>query len=340
MTEFTIAEVVGVNDSLQYNASKSSRLFSISVRTISDNLDKIYNDVIPASLNNLQIPLIGEHVVIFEGIHFLDSNNEKIYRWYYLPAYNVQSSINHACSPGVAYDPNNVTNPELLESNQTFTERIIAPMQPYEGDNIYQGRWGNSLRFGSTTSATNAYLPSTWTEGADGDPIIILSNTKTNRPNKEYVVENYGDYSGLWLSSTQRFNGFKLHYNLKESTGKDSTNTTNVSQFFGIADRVILHAKSDVVALDSQRAIEMRAPKLVIGPDGDKYGLVDTKQLQLILNKMVDLITLGLRARKQVSVAPNDLGESIAGELDTLILNLANDQILIIEKSNDPELVT
>ena len=75
MTEFTIAEVVGVNDSLQYNASKSPRLFSISVRTISDNLDKIYNDVIPASLNNLQIPLIGEHVVIFKGIHFLDSNN-------------------------------------------------------------------------------------------------------------------------------------------------------------------------------------------------------------------------------------------------------------------------
>ena len=45
MIEMTGAEVVGVNDSYQYDSSKSPRLFSISVRTISDNIEKIYKEL-------------------------------------------------------------------------------------------------------------------------------------------------------------------------------------------------------------------------------------------------------------------------------------------------------
>jgi hypothetical protein len=335
MIEMTGAEVVGVNDSYQYDSSKSPRLFSISVRTISDNIEKIYNDVIPASLNDLKIPLIGEHVIIFKGVGFLDSNENKTYRWYYLPSYNVQSSINHACSPGVAYDPADISNPELLESNQTFEERSISPMQPYEGDNIYQSRWGSSMRFGSTTSATNAHVSPTWVEGDNGDPIIVLSNTKTNKSNKEYVVENLAeDHSSLWLSSTQRLTTLNLHYNLKESTGKDSTNTNNISQFIGIGDRVILHSKSDVVALDSQLAIEMRAPKLVMGGDGDKFGILDSRAVMDALFLIRSIVAYGLEGPASQKISLSEYGQQQSTELFELLLNLTNDNILIDRKSN------
>ena len=79
MIKLKIAEVIGINNSLQYDESKSSRLFSISVRTISDNIEKIYNDVTPASLHDLKIPLIGEHVVIFKGINSYATNKYKKY---------------------------------------------------------------------------------------------------------------------------------------------------------------------------------------------------------------------------------------------------------------------
>lgn len=317
----TIAEVVSINDAFQYSESKSSSLFSLTVRTISSNIEKIYSDVIPASLNELKIPLVGEHVVIFKGIGFLDSNENKTYRWYYLSAYNLQSSVNHSLSPGVAYDPADISNPELLETNQTFEERSISPMQPYEGDNIYQGRWGNSLRFGSTTSATNSYISPTWVEGDNGDPIIILSNTKTNLPNKEYVVEDLNsDYSSLWLTSTQRVTNLNFNIDLTKSN-------TFSSQFIGVADRVILQSKQDVIALDGKSAIEINSPIVTIGQQSEKEGLLYSDTVVKAFRKVVEIFN-SLQAGS-TPVSPTPYGTPKILELNSLINEMKNNNIRI-----------
>jgi hypothetical protein len=49
----------------------------------------------------------------------------------------------------------------------TFKERSnIHPLLPFEGDKIIEGRWGNSIRFGSTVKDT----PNIWSStGVDGD---------------------------------------------------------------------------------------------------------------------------------------------------------------------------
>lgn len=323
MTDLVLAEVVGVNDSYQYDSSKTSRLFSISVRTISDNIEKIYNDVLPASLNNLQIPLIGEHVLIFKGISYLDSNDAKVYRWYFMPHYNLQSSINHSLSPGVAYDPTTITNTDLLESNQTFKERVISPLQPFEGDNIYQGRFGNTIRLGSTTSAINAYKSPNWSGDNDGDPIIVISNTKRNLPNKEYVVEDLNsDYSSLWLTSTQRVTNLKFNIDLTKS----STNSFS-SQFIGSADRVILQSKTDVVALDGKKAIELNSPMITLGQNTKKEGLLYSDKVIKAFYKLVEIIN-GLQAGN-TPVSPTPFGVTAIQELYQLISEMKNDNIRI-----------
>ncbi len=57
---------------------------------------------------------------------------------------------------------------------KTFKERSnIHPILPFEGDMIYEGRWGNSIRIGSTVKDS----PNNWsTVGEDGDPILIIRN--------------------------------------------------------------------------------------------------------------------------------------------------------------------
>jgi hypothetical protein len=57
---------------------------------------------------------------------------------------------------------------------KTFKERSnIHPILPFEGDIIYEGRWGNSIRIGSTVQGTINNWSST---GTNGDPILIIRN--------------------------------------------------------------------------------------------------------------------------------------------------------------------
>jgi hypothetical protein len=40
----------------------------------------------------------------------------------------------------------------------------IHPLLPYEGDMLYEGRFGNSIRFGSTVK--NSSIPNPWSTGS------------------------------------------------------------------------------------------------------------------------------------------------------------------------------
>ena len=73
-----------------------------------------------------------------------------------------------------------------------FEEKIVSPLQPFEGDVLLEGRWGNSIRLGSTgTQPNDRYsLTSQFTGDSSTDPIIILSNHQVNKKNKEFVVES------------------------------------------------------------------------------------------------------------------------------------------------------
>jgi len=87
----------------------------------------------------------------------------------------------------------------------TFIERgDIHPLLPFEGDKIVEGRWGNSIRFGSTVK--NA--PNTWsTTGTNGDPITILRNGQGVQTDEGWIptVEDVNnDDSSVYFTSTQK----------------------------------------------------------------------------------------------------------------------------------------
>ena len=88
---------------------------------------------------------------------------------------------------------------------KTFKERSnIHPLLPFEGDIIEEGRWGNSIRIGSTVPNT----PNNWSStGSSGDPIMILRNGQGTQTEEGWIptVEDINnDDSSIYQTSTQK----------------------------------------------------------------------------------------------------------------------------------------
>jgi len=156
-------------------------------------------------------PLIGENVLLVssagKGAQTSPENIEK----YYLPATNVWQDVNHnqnpnitwtkqpidseaeICNPSGVYTatpgPEQQSGGEEVELGFTFEEKIVAPLLPYEGDTIINGRFGQSIRFGATN--LNADTPNYWSnEGLNGDAITIISNGHVVPKDSDFHLED------------------------------------------------------------------------------------------------------------------------------------------------------
>ena len=163
-------------------------------------------------------PAVNEIVHIVGGPKY-DYNDTGAPMSYYLPPINIFSGTNHN-----AY-ANQLTDKELeaqVETGLDYFREIenIRPLLPYLGDVFLHGRYGQSIRFGSTipqsdTDVTKgASQPNDWSnEGEPGNPITIIRNGQTNDPSKanfERILEDInGDDSSIYLCSNQQISSFQ-----------------------------------------------------------------------------------------------------------------------------------
>jgi hypothetical protein len=150
---------------------------------------------------------------------------------------------------------NSPTNP----SQQTFVEKDnIHPLQSYAGDLIYEGRFGQSIRFGNTAKGTN----NTWSSvGENGDPIMILRNGQNPEITTDGwvpTVENLDkDLSTIYLTSTQKLsvdNNTISRFTQFNTLGRAITlNNYTGPQIFTNTDRIVLNAKNDSVLIGSKK---------------------------------------------------------------------------------------
>ena len=308
--QWEVAEVLGYDYTYQYvppsnsNAGNTDQIFALRVSTLGDFLKRDVLLVRPSNMTSKQIPLIGEIVLIYKTIN--EHTTDMAYRegWYYLVSVDLQSSINENRLPGVSQRLS-AEKIEQIPAGLTFKPKSISPLQPYEGDTIHEGRWGQSIRLGSSiaTSPTtgfekpqtsNGYYhkPATWssTGQSSGDTIIVISNGRKNLSKKEFVVENVEqDASSLYLTSTQIIDTLKLSKNLTVHNGSFAG-----SQFVGAADRVILRAKRDIAVIDSIEGIVLNTPgEIYIGGEDATEPLAHGLVLQQILQLLVQAIAAG-----------------------------------------------
>ena len=257
-------------------------------------------------------PLVNEMVLIFKlpttqiGLN----TNEKGY--YYI---NMISLWNHPHHNAYPNPTNNPLDPELRQDYQqieagsvrrvtdgsteielnsplnpsqaTFKERSnIHPLLPFAGDNIYQGRWGNSIRLGSTARPTNSSLLNDWSSvGENGDPIIILRNGQSSEANDQGwtpITEKINeDISSIYLSTTQKLpivNSSERYFSYNEAP--ESPNQYTGAQVIINSDRLILNSKTDHILLSSEQSINLSAnsslnldsPEFVLDAGDIKFG--------------------------------------------------------------------
>jgi len=172
-------------------------------------------------------PLVNEIVLILNATSrniYSDTKGDNVFvSNYYLPNINVWNNPQQNALPlerNLKNKPNANNAEEALlgiEQNQSeknkislgeyFTEKDnIKSLQPFEGDLILEGRFGNSIRMGATTPSDK---PNNWSSTDNiGDPITIISNGQV-KTTGDTVLENINETpSSIFLLSNQNINNF------------------------------------------------------------------------------------------------------------------------------------
>ena len=149
---------------------------------------------------------------------------------------------------------------------KTFVERSnIHPLLPFEGDIIYEGRWGNSIRVGSTVKNT----PNNWsTTGSNGDPITIIRNGQGTQTEEGWipVVENINnDNSSIYFTSTQQIplNASSTSYLSYKDNPPQTPNQYAGKQIIINSGRLVFNSTLDHILFSSKKSINLNAQESV-----------------------------------------------------------------------------
>jgi hypothetical protein len=291
----------------------------------------------PLLSNIKNFPLVNEIVFLFTlpDTDLQENTNSETY--YYISAINLWNSPNHNAIP------DNVNYSELPESQQkdydttvrtgtvrrvtdkgtdidlgkTFTESSqVYPLRPYEGDIIYESRFGSSMRLGSTVKGATTF----W-KGQSG-PITILSNghnPSLNQfgwlPTSESIDK---DQTTVVLTSNQT-----LSYTLTtfgsglQKFKVQKPDTYSDPQLVLSSDRIVLNAKGESIIGTGAKSINLSSTNVAV--EATDTFLLDGSKVYLGLNSTTypdEPVILG-------KTFLNDF-QQLLSRLDTLASRLQN----------------
>tara|TARA_R100000315_G_C5233648_1_gene144720 strand:- start:2066 stop:3217 length:1152 start_codon:yes stop_codon:yes gene_type:complete len=184
---------------------------------------------------------ISHYPVPNEILHILGApsstyNENNSFDWYYMPPISIYKDPSSNAYPtdirGDIGEGSGFYEGRYFKSNEN-----VRPLRPYEGDIMIEGRFGQSIRFGSTINNTLTAHPNEWSnEGKVGNPITIIRNGQqgnegyeVGNPDKEtfkHILENINeDDSSIYLCSTQQISNFIPASLYKESYGVEDSGT-------------------------------------------------------------------------------------------------------------------
>jgi hypothetical protein len=310
--------------------------FEVQVKIISNSKLKKPINAIPLTVNELQIPVLGEIVIIFESIKDNSKPGDKNTQWYYTKPMSLSGNVNQNLLPGISDKKLNKQIFKRQKSSKQILTKSISNIQPFVGDIIYQGRWGNVIRLGATnTSRGSGNEPGYG--GTIGDPIIILSNIRKTKNNKISIVENINtDPSSIYLTSTQKLKDLKLNHNLTINTSPTYTEFAN-SQLIGTADRIILTAKNDIIVLDSPEGIEINSKDIRLGINKEKESMLYSGQVKKVLQGLIDIVSTGFKTSD--GAIATKLHTPLE-DLNNLMANIDNDNIKVDKYTSNTNTIT
>lgn len=249
--------------------------------TVIDNPNKlsILPVAYPINSNVKNYPLINEIVYLIPlPDNNIGSNNTSKKQYYT----NVISLWNHPHHNAYPINPNNPPEAQQKDYTQTqqgsvrrvtdqsteiylgktFKEKAnVHPLLPFEGDFIQEGRWGNSIRLGSTVKN----VPNNWSEvGENGDSIIIIRNGQGEQSKEGWIpiTENINnDESSIYLTSTQKIplEVSSISYVSYTNEQPDTPNQYAGKQIILNSGRLLFNTTTDHIMLSSAKSINLNA---------------------------------------------------------------------------------
>ena len=265
----------------------------------SDNFAK------PLFPNQSIVPLENEIVYVMAMPNSNIQSDVNDVSYYYFQPINIWNSVHHNAIP----DPiNGESTPESqqqdyeqteggavrrvtdggteIDLGDTFVEKLsIRNLQPFEGDNIIEGRWGNTIRLGSTVN--DSKVTNSWSNsGENGDPITIIKNGQHEEDTDPWIpqVEDINtDKSSVYLTSTQAIpievasKSYNSYFQAPTSPDKFTEEQVILNSgrlLFNSKTDSILFSSSDTINLNSVTSINLDSPTTIIQSDkvllGDK----------------------------------------------------------------------
>jgi len=158
-----------------------------------------------------------------------------------------------------------------INLGKTFIEKSnIHPLLPFEGDVIYEGRWGNSIRLSSTIKDKESDSPQNdWSQGdsTSGDPIIVIRNGQGDNSPEGWlpITEDINkDLSSIYLTSTQKIDltSTSTDYTSYNDSGYDKPTNSNVysnKQIILNSGRLVFNSSEDHILLSSAKSINLNS---------------------------------------------------------------------------------
>jgi hypothetical protein len=348
-SQFISGRVLSIDQSLNVSTNGSINVEIMRVKASPEASQVVSAQ--PFFPNIKSYPLTNEVVFLITGPKSKYSQNTGNTTYYYFSPLKMWGNVNTNPTPNPYTNTSTISTQKTIDQveagspNQTspqsqnsfkpgtyFEEKSnIFPLYPYEGDVILEGRWGNSIRFGSTNILNNTSLNSWSSNSTNGDPITIIRNGQnpnlTDSATSLTTEDINQDLSDIWLTSTQQvpINAASTFYDSYQP--QDAPTVPN--QYLGKqiiinSGRLLFNTTEDHLMFSSKKSINLNAVQSVnidvTGPfvvqageiflgskDANESVLLGDSTVELLKDIFTDISTL-LSVMSQQVTRPTETG--------------------------------
>lgn len=309
-------------------ASIGAVKYRVLNRDVDENNSQNLPIAFPLQSHIKHIPLKNEIVLIVSSpSELLDESSNNV-KNYYLDIVNLWNHPHHNGFPD-----NTDQDIELGDDFQELAD--INPMRPFEGDIIFEGRQGQSLRFSTGIPNKTPWI------GEQGSPITILSNGQvTTDEGFTTITEDVNeDFSSMYLTSNQQ-----VKLTPAQTFSLFSPQDIGIyeeSQFLANSNRVVLNGRDSIlgtatnqvgfkatdVYLEGTSNIQVNAPRIQLGEKNTQPVLKGDDTVKLMRDLLTELQSLGTKLLAAANaggpiISVQDAGASLVSKSTTLATRL------------------
>jgi len=344
--ELIRAEVISINYKDQDEQGRvNANNYSLYVRPLTIGQGGAAEDQIrarPLDTNIKRIPLIHEVVLILKGPTSFHSSMGTENTNYYLNTFALQNTVHINGLPGlqeitVSSSKTDTSEQQagLIEDTSKKSEPIFSnsipsdlpvnALQPYAGDVLMEGRFGSSIRLGSTIKFDedlyNLEPYFSKGKGQENDPLLIIANgRKKNGTYGKFIVENNtNDLVSLAMTSTQKYN-FKIDNKYIGAAKRLKIDYFDSDKLTGA--QAVLHSQGRIMLSTLGKEISLMANDGVVLSSNSSISLDAGQDVEIGNAKRINL---GLDAKHPVPLGDDlvDLLKELTQELSNLCSQLS-----------------